>query len=158
MDLAEILRALDAEIARLQQARQLLGGSEVAAASSALPRKRRGRPPAGAKVEAIPAGKRTMSEEGKARVAAAQKKRWAKSSEAAKVTPPVVARKKAAASAKEVAAKKATAPVKKAVLAKRATAPAKKAIRPVKTASPSKDPAALEHVEPIETSGMGIPG
>lgn len=100
MDRPEILRTIDVEIGQLQQARQLLSGSEVAAASSALPGKRRGRPPAVAKVEALPTGKRTKSEEGKTRVAAPQKKRWAKLKKAAKVILPVVARKKAAAPGK----------------------------------------------------------
>lgn len=83
MNLPEILGAIDAEIAQLEQARQLLSGSEVAAASSTFSVKRRGRAPAVRKEEAKPAGKRTMSEEGKARVAAAQKKRWAKFRKAA---------------------------------------------------------------------------
>jgi hypothetical protein len=51
MDTKQVLAELDAEIARLEQVRRLLAG---------------GRKP-----------KRTMSAEGRARVAAAQRKRWA---------------------------------------------------------------------------------
>ena len=62
----ELLSALDTEIVRLQHARTLIAGS-------AEP-KRRGRPPASPK--AVPK-KRTMSAEGRKRIADAQRKRWA---------------------------------------------------------------------------------
>jgi hypothetical protein len=82
MQVQALITALDEEIARLRQARELLGGAgEV---------KRRGRPkgstnkPAGkaktarASVSTASAKpKRQMSPEGKARIAAAQKARWA---------------------------------------------------------------------------------
>ena len=91
MNTNEILTAIDAEITKLQQARALLSGySEPAAIKqgpgrrkkiavplkSVAPKRGPGRP----KKVAIPAKavvKRTMSAEGKARIAAAQKKRWA---------------------------------------------------------------------------------
>jgi hypothetical protein len=66
----EIITALDAEIARLQHARSLM-------ASSGEP-KRRGRP-ANAGPSAISAPKkRKLSPEARKKIAAAQKKRWAK--------------------------------------------------------------------------------
>ena len=74
-----ILAAIDREIAQLQHARALLAGNAVTALSG----KRRGRPKGSVaktkslRTEAPKAGKRTMSAEGKARIAAAQKARWA---------------------------------------------------------------------------------
>ena len=62
----EIVAALDTEIARLQHARTLIAGS-------AQP-KRRGQPPASPKAASK---KRTMSAEGRKRIADAQRKRWA---------------------------------------------------------------------------------
>jgi hypothetical protein len=62
----EIIAAIDAEILRLQQVRNLisdLGGT-----------KHRGRPPAGSARKA----KRTLSAEARKKIAAAQRKRWAK--------------------------------------------------------------------------------
>lgn len=60
METNDIVREIDAEIARLQQARALLSGGESGA--------RIGRKP----------GKRVLSAEARARIAAAQRKRWAK--------------------------------------------------------------------------------
>ena len=65
MDTQTILQALDQEIARLLQVRRLLAGYEGSSASS--------------KAAAAPVRKKgTMSVEGRARVAAAQRARWAK--------------------------------------------------------------------------------
>ena len=75
MDVSAIISSIDAELSRLQQARALLAGP--------VPIKRRGRPknsetkPAPPKPAKKVAKKRTMSPEGRARVAAAQKARWA---------------------------------------------------------------------------------
>ncbi len=154
MNLPEVLRALDAQIAQLQQARQLLSDSASTPAPSIEPAKRRGRPPAVTKaVEATPAGKRTMSEEGKARIAAAQKKRWAKSKKAAKAAAAPVIAKKTSAPAKKAPAKKAAAPVKPAAPAKAVT---KKVAAPVKKASipkkPVKAPQAAESAEPANST------
>ena len=81
MNTEDILKAIDEQIGRLQQARQLLVGSATPAEVSV----RRGRPKGtknkGAVAPAtIPAKavKRVMSAEGKARIAAAQKLRWEK--------------------------------------------------------------------------------
>jgi hypothetical protein len=68
----EIVAALDVEIARLQQARAALAGFDA-------PR-RRGRPPANSN-RALE--KRTISAAGRARIAEAQRKRWAAQKRAA---------------------------------------------------------------------------
>jgi hypothetical protein len=101
MNTNQILSAIDAEIAKLQQARALLNGSSEPAATKRGP----GRPkkiaakangiakpvaakrgPGRPKKVVAPAkavAKRTLSEEGKARIAAAQKRRWAAAKESA---------------------------------------------------------------------------
>jgi len=67
MSTSELLSEIDAEISRLQEARALLGANGYAA--------KRGRP----------AGKkRTLSADARARIAAAQRARWAKQKRAAK--------------------------------------------------------------------------
>jgi hypothetical protein len=70
MDIQEILAQIDAEIARLQQVKSILSGSTTTA--------KLGRPKARHNVGSPVAAKRTMSPEGRARIAAAQKARWAK--------------------------------------------------------------------------------
>lgn len=62
MSLIELLHSINSEIATLKQARALLAGSGSTGS-------RRGRPPK---------KRRHMSAEGSARIAAAQRKRWAK--------------------------------------------------------------------------------
>jgi hypothetical protein len=71
METSKLLAEIDAEIARLQQARALLNGKEV--------KRQPGRP-----AKKTTAKKRTMSAEGRARIAAAQKARWANAKKAAK--------------------------------------------------------------------------
>jgi hypothetical protein len=79
MSIATLISSIDAEIAKLHQARALLAG-----AASPAPKKR-GRPAKAAKaagaVNAIAAKpakkKRKLSLEGRARIAAAAKARWA---------------------------------------------------------------------------------
>lgn len=77
MNTESIITQIDAEISRLQQAKTILSGVSV--------KKLVGRP-TGSRQEAATAkpAKRVMSAEGKARVAAAQKARWAKVRKAAK--------------------------------------------------------------------------
>jgi hypothetical protein len=117
MQTNEILEAIDQKISQLQQARALLTNQ----ASQLQTGKRRGRPkssdsktaksaPAAAKT-----AKRTMSAEGKARIAAAQKARWA-------------AKKRATKSAKSAVAKSAPATVRTAI--KSALRPGKKQVAP----------------------------
>jgi hypothetical protein len=113
MNLDSILAEIDFEISRLQQAKQLLSNHS---AVSPVAKRGPGRPPAAAKhvtvkqVKAVAAKpkRRTMSAAGRARIAAAQKARWAKVKKAAKKAAPVKAAKKAPAKS---AAKKAAAKV-----------------------------------------------
>lgn len=79
MAIQDAIEAIDREISKLQQVKELLGeGQEPAPAG-----KRRGRPIGStnktqAREESAPTrAKRVMSAEGKARIADAQKKRWA---------------------------------------------------------------------------------
>jgi hypothetical protein len=65
----DILIALDAEIVRLQQARALIAASSQPA--------RRGRPPKATAAAEAPA-RRVLSPEARKKIAAAQRKRWAK--------------------------------------------------------------------------------
>jgi hypothetical protein len=74
MQTTELIAALDAEISRLQQAKALLNGT--------TPKRTPGRTPA-VKASTI-AVKRVLSPEARARIAAAQKARWAKVRKAAK--------------------------------------------------------------------------
>jgi hypothetical protein len=67
MTLTDLVSSVDSEIAILQQVRALLAGQDGHV--------RRGRKPG---------KKRTMSAEGRARIAAAQRARWAKQKKAAK--------------------------------------------------------------------------
>ena len=120
MDTKEILNQIDAEISRLQQVLSLLAGAVPATAA----KRKRGRPFASTAPAAVK-GKRTLSADARARIAAAQKLRWAKSrlavkkaaratpnksvpSKAAKSSPPkkvaTVARKQAPAKATDAAA------------------------------------------------------
>ncbi len=80
MNVLGILKEIDDEIDVLQRVKSLLGTTSVAAtASLAKEAARRAAKPVTA---AKPERKRTMSEEGRARIAAAQKKRWALKAEA----------------------------------------------------------------------------
>jgi hypothetical protein len=71
----EILAAIDAEIARLQEARNALAGLSGA--------KRRGRPSASASTSETTRKKRVLSAAARAKIAAAQRKRWAKQKKSA---------------------------------------------------------------------------
>jgi low affinity Fe/Cu permease len=71
----EILAAIDTEIARLQEARNALAGLSGA--------KRRGRPSASALATQTIRKKRTLSAEAREKIAAAQRKRWAKQKKSA---------------------------------------------------------------------------
>lgn len=84
-----IIEQIDAEISKLQEARAVLTGATMHAVKS-----RRGRPKGSTDAPKLPAPttpKRGMSAEGKARVAAAQKKRWAAVKRAAKKAAAVAA-------------------------------------------------------------------
>jgi hypothetical protein len=75
MNTKEILTHIDFEIARLQQAKALLIGEPA--------RRKSGRPFSKPATRASSVKKRTMSAEGRARIAAAQRARWAKAKKAA---------------------------------------------------------------------------
>ena len=72
MDTNEIVAQLDTEIARLQEVKSILSGTTITQAKRGRPNK--------ASVAAIApvAAKRILSPEARARIAAAQKARWAK--------------------------------------------------------------------------------
>jgi hypothetical protein len=76
METRHIIAELDAEIGRLEQAKALLSG----ATSTVVAKRGPGRP------KATPVGKkkRNLSPEGRARIAAAVKARWAKQKKASK--------------------------------------------------------------------------
>jgi hypothetical protein len=130
MQTNEILEALDAQIIKLQQARAILAGVSVPTTEVATT-KRRGRPkgsvskPTTQTAPALPvkSSKRAMSAEGKARLVAALKARWA-------------AKKKNDKLAKAAVAKVSPSPAKKS------PKPAKKAISgATKKTAPTKAPA-----------------
>ncbi|AXC12528.1 hypothetical protein ACPOL_3233 [Acidisarcina polymorpha] len=78
MQTNRIIAELDAEIARLQEIKSVLSGTTPTAA-----KRKPGRP----RLVAAPAAKtRQLSTEARARIAAAQKARWAKARKAAKAT------------------------------------------------------------------------
>jgi hypothetical protein len=66
MQINEIIAALDSEIVRLQQVKALLSGSITTGHASSAPKKHH------------------LSAEARAKIAAAQKKRWAKAKKASK--------------------------------------------------------------------------
>jgi hypothetical protein len=82
VNISSVVAQIDQEISRLQQVRALLTQNSVAP--------RRGRPRVSA--AATPTKRHTMSAEGRARIAAAQKKRWAKQ----KAAPRQAAKRKSA--------------------------------------------------------------
>lgn len=97
MAIENVISELDLEIVRLTQARNLLVGDEGGASFS--------RSANGAKPTGAPRKKRVLSPEARAKIAAAQKKRWAKQKSAAKPTAKAPAKKAKKASAKKTAAK-----------------------------------------------------
>jgi hypothetical protein len=70
MDTTDIIQIIDAEIARLEQARTVLNGHTAPA--------KRGRPIGSNATTTTKPPRRKISAEGRARIAAAQKARWAK--------------------------------------------------------------------------------
>lgn len=82
MDTAQIIATINAEIDRLNQARSLLSDAESIATAS---KPGRGRPKGSKNSEPVAAPKkRTMSAEGKAKIAEAQRKRHAAAKKASK--------------------------------------------------------------------------
>jgi len=78
MGVSAIITSIDREIAQLRQARALLAG-----AVTALPKRKPGRPSGLAAGKIAKKRKRTLSPEGRKRIAEAQKKRWAAQKKAA---------------------------------------------------------------------------
>jgi len=153
MSMDTLIAAIDAEIARLQQARGLLAEDSVAVA------KKRGRttkPVPATKVAAEPvkSAKRNISAEGRARSTAAVKARWAKvaalQSAGAKslAEPPAKAPAKTTAKAPAKAGAKAASKQVKKVPVK--TAPAKKAAPKKVPARKTVAPARANPAEPVE--------
>ena len=81
MEVTRILAEIDAQISKLQQARNLLSGSEsqpAAPAKKSVGRPRKGTTPVAAKQSGLTGGKkRNLSPEARKRIAEAQKRRWA---------------------------------------------------------------------------------
>jgi hypothetical protein len=77
MEVSRILAEIDAQIAKLQQARQLLSGSEAVRAKRGRPKGSKKAVAPAAPAVAAPARKRKLSPEGRKRIADAMKKRWA---------------------------------------------------------------------------------
>ncbi len=136
MDVSAIVKAIDDRIATLRQAKDLLSATAIpatekraqAAVAAIRPGKTGKTAPA---TESTGSGRKPMSEEGRARIAAAQKKRWAlkhAGATAAKKAVPAAAAKKSAPAKKSVA--------KKAVPAKKSAA--KKAVA---EPTPAEEPA-----------------
>ena len=78
MDTKEIIVQIDTEIARLQQVRGILSGTTTTKAKLGRPKK------ASLALAAPIAAKRILSPEARAKIAAAQKARWAKARKAKK--------------------------------------------------------------------------
>jgi len=133
MQPAELIAAIDEEIARLEQARNLLASAGTGLAH-------RGRRAGAFYGGTAPRKRRTISAAGRARIAAAQKARWAKVKRAAK-------RAAAAPAAKATARPKLRKAVKKASAGK-ATSTMKVASR----RSPAKAVAQVSPTPAAETS------
>jgi hypothetical protein len=128
MNTTDIIVEIDAMISRLREAKALLAGTEITIkrkpwrpsrvnlsgkATNSIP----------AKSAAKPAARRTLSTEARAKIAAAQKARWAKTKKAAKKDARAVAAAPAVKSATPNGVVLKIAPAKKAVSAKKAARP-----------------------------------
>ena len=116
MNTNDIVLEIDAEISRLQQARTILSGTHTAM-------KRKPVRPAGTSLPRGAKAVHTMSAEARAKIAAAQKARWAKSKKAAKKAARNVAAVPAVKGSTPNGTVPKTAPAKKAVSAKKAARP-----------------------------------
>ena len=86
MALSDVIAHIDAEIARLQQAKTLLSGTETAPAVKSGRGRPKGSKNAKTKDSAMPPaakGKRKLSPEGRKAIADAMKRRWAERKNAA---------------------------------------------------------------------------
>ena len=139
MNTTEILSALDSEISRLKQIRDLLSQSKemprgrgssgtslekqsLAASAEIAPKRGRGRPKGSSnrlRSSEIPPKRRTMSAAGRERIAAAQRARWAKQNAASAGTNKTMTSK---AAASKVVAGKSAAPAAKGAARQRSAA------------------------------------
>jgi hypothetical protein len=135
MNSQTIIEQIDSEISRLQQIRELLQSTEVKKSTEVKNGPNRSVTSRGVSRNlVVKPGKRAMSDEAKASIAAAQKKRWAKSKRAEKKA----AKVKAAQSVKRriSTSKDAAEPVKIAASVKVVKSPA--AAKPVEKKAPAK--------------------
>jgi hypothetical protein len=107
MNTEEIIKHIDGEISKLQQARSLLLDSDSRIARSPGKPKKKATV---ARILAVKPAKRVMSAEGKAKIAAAQKARWAKVRKAAKAPSQKTVMRKSARKAVKATPAKAAAP------------------------------------------------
>ena len=105
MNAMELVVEIDAEIARLQQAREALTGSGPIKRKAGRPAKRATTSKVADPLKNAPK-RRKMSAAARERISSAQKERWAKSKASAKKTRPTSAGKKSAAPVAKKAAKK----------------------------------------------------
>jgi hypothetical protein len=127
MNTIAIVMEIDAEISRLQQARELLAAAEAAG-------KRKPGRPALASLQTNGKPARVLSAASRESIAAAQKKRWAKVRRAKKAALKAAATEPAAKKSSKAAAKKTSA---KTGVTKKA-APAKKAVAAKKNSLPKQ--------------------
>ncbi len=130
MNMDTFVAEIDAEIARLKQARTLLAGTESPAVA-----KKRGRPAGVVTATVKPAkkkAKRTLSPEARKAIGDAQKKRWAKVARLKKAAAKATAKPAAKAPAK-AAKKTASKPTAKKAPAKKALP---KVVKPVEPSTP----------------------
>ena len=77
MAMSEVLAQIDAEIAKLQQAKTLLSGVEAVRTGRGRPKGSKNAVPAAVAATPAKKSKRTLSPEGRKAIADAMKKRWA---------------------------------------------------------------------------------
>ena len=77
MDVSKIVAEIDAQIASLQQARSVLSGLQGSQGFGVSAKPRRGRPKGSINAPKAASGKRSLSPEGRKRIADAMKRRWA---------------------------------------------------------------------------------
>lgn len=85
MEISRIIAEIDSEIKKLQQARELLAGTEARKTGPGRPKGSKNAPTAAAPGSVTkPKGKRNLTPEGRKRIADAMKRRWAERRKTAK--------------------------------------------------------------------------
>jgi hypothetical protein len=77
VEVSRIIAEIDAQISKLQQARNLLAGTTTPVVRSGRGRPKGSKKTVAAAAPSAPASKRKLSPEGRKRIADAMKKRWA---------------------------------------------------------------------------------